>query len=351
LAKVKQEINKLETRGGTHMENGYIHTVSLMKKKAKSCSPEEWESRIFFLTDDNPTSSSGLGLPKMAADAAEYNLYSTFVGIGLDFTPNIAEELSKVMGSYYFVVRTQEQFLKKLSEEFEYMVTPLVFGVKMTFQSEQFTITGSYGIPPVDEQKENKEHTKDLLKIGTLFPSPKDASGRTKGGVVLLRLALKDGVNVPDLEEGKYDGAYPTHPKDPTIILTVNYTDRNKKAYHTSDTIKPPVHIKQGLSYYAHNGIRKAALLVRLGTVYKEWIEDQNRPKKQSPHLMLTKGVMAGYKGLTPNSTLTMALPSPPLLEVLTQFKTYYNREREEQDDKDLEQEDKLLDKIIAGKK
>jgi hypothetical protein len=38
-----------------------------------------------------------------------------------------------------------------------------------------------------------------MLKVNTLFPSPKDEEGRTKGGVILVKLKPKQDVKKPEL--------------------------------------------------------------------------------------------------------------------------------------------------------
>ncbi len=48
-----------------------------------------------------------------------------------------------------------------------------------------------------------------MLKVNTLFPSPQDEEGRVKGGVIILKLQAKDGID--------------KLPTNPTLLVNVKY--------------------------------------------------------------------------------------------------------------------------------
>ena len=57
--------------------------------------------------------------------------YATFIGIGVDFNSELVESISKIRGANYYSVHSAEEFKKRLDDEFEFMVTPLVFGLTL----------------------------------------------------------------------------------------------------------------------------------------------------------------------------------------------------------------------------
>lgn len=99
------------------------------------------------------------------------------------------------------------EFKKRMDEEFDFMVTPLVFDLRMYFKSQAFDIETVYGsgtsldynelLIPIDSDKSNNT----LMHIQTLFPSSKK-DGKSKGGVVLLKLKKREEAEGSDIELG-----------------------------------------------------------------------------------------------------------------------------------------------------
>ena len=95
---------------------------------------------------------------------------------------------------------TRKEFRERMDDEFEYMVTPLVFDLQLRLEAQGWEIEKVYGSP------EANEATGELMKVNTLFPS-KTEGGETRGGIVLLKLNKTSG-------EGD-------------LVLKVSYEDRN----------------------------------------------------------------------------------------------------------------------------
>ena len=70
--------------------------------------------------------------------AEEQNIYTTYIGIGLDFDTHLAQQLSGIKGGNYFAVETAEQFKKQMEQDFDYMVTPVVFDTVIKLESKGF---------------------------------------------------------------------------------------------------------------------------------------------------------------------------------------------------------------------
>jgi Ca-activated chloride channel family protein len=126
----------------------------------------------------------------MVRHAAEKGMYTSLLGVGLDFNADVVEAMSKAKGAWYGSVKTSEAFRKRLDDEFDYMVTPLVFNLRLHLSSDAYVIDKVFGSP------ESELSSGQLMRINTLFPSAQDEQGQTKGGVVLLRLVGVSGRRV-----------------------------------------------------------------------------------------------------------------------------------------------------------
>merc|ERR1719361_2199253 len=160
----QHKLNDLESilsfyeNGGTNFESGFLSATKMFDDALKnddiSIDPSD-ENRIIFLTDACPNigSSDPHSLMSMVQKSAiSSSLYTTFVGIGLDFNSNLISKISKVRGANYFSVHSSADFHKKLSAEFDYFCFPMVFDLKLTLQSEggQVCIQDVYGSNDID---------------------------------------------------------------------------------------------------------------------------------------------------------------------------------------------------------
>src|SRR6056297_1408552 len=179
---IKDHISELKPRGGTNMSAGMKEASKLYEDK-KNINQEEYENRVIFLTDAMPNlgevgEESLLGITR---DNSQDKIYSTLIGIGVDFNTELTEAITKIRGANYYSVHSPEQFRKRMDEQFEYMVTPLVFDLNLTLDSQGYDILKVYGSPEADEA------TGEIMKVNTLFPS-QTKEDETRGGLVLLKL-------------------------------------------------------------------------------------------------------------------------------------------------------------------
>ena len=243
---IKKHILELAPRGGTNWSEGYKNGIRLFESLEKRYKdPTLYENRIIFITDAMPNRGelSEKGLFGMVDRAAKKGIYTTFIGVGVDFNTDLVERITKTRGANYYAVHSEKSFKKRLDEEFDFMVTPLVFDLELTLDSPAFTIDAVYGSPEADKA------TGRVLYVNTLFPSATEEN-RTKGGVILVKLK-KSG----------------TEPKP--VKLEVRYTDRAGKRYHVTKEAT----FKNGY-YYDNTGIRKAILLSDYVTLIQNWLID-----------------------------------------------------------------------------
>ena len=347
MKKLKDHILEISEQGGTYMEAG-MEYGSVMLRELAEADQDQYENRIVFITDAMPnigdTSEEGLG--GILADNAANRIYTTMIGVGVDFNTELVEALTKIRGANYFSVHSEKEFRKVLDEDFEYMVTPLVFDLKLQLKAQGYEIEKVYGSPEADEA------TGEIMKVNTLFPS-KTEGGETKGGVVLLKLNKKTG----------YEGEV----KDPALYgadkltLEVSYEDRNGKKESSSAQI---VFDDRAPDYYDNTGIRKAILLARYANLMKDWLIDEIRFNDNPsvpcpPIIMYDTGIRCPEYRCFP--------PMPPLCEirlgewerqserlrvnseykqVFEDFAKYFQGEMEAIGDDTLKQEVEIMEKL-----
>lgn len=339
VEKLKGHISKLEAMNGTNMDEGMKMGTDLFKEYM-NVDPKEYENRIIFLTDAMPNmgDDSKEGLFGMFEQNAKNKIYTTFIGMGVDFNTELIEAITKIRGANYYSVHSADEFTKRMDDEFEYMVTPLVFNLKLVLNAKGYEIEKVYGSP------EANESTGELMKVNTLFPS-KTEGGETKGGLVLLKLKKTA--------------------EDGTLKLSTTYEDRNGKA--DSDVAE----IKFGdekSDFYENNGIRKGVLLSRYADLMKNWIIDERKQEGSvkdnlikripSPSLLVPPCITF-ESGIIPPCGFVLGewerqsmnlTVSPHYKDLFVKFKTYFEQEMAAIGDKTLVQEVDMLDLLINKK-
>ncbi|MEW5804946.1 MAG: VWA domain-containing protein [bacterium] len=245
---IKSHVLELRSHGGTNMSSGMRKGTELFDNY-RNIDYTRYENRIIFLTDAMPNrgETSETGLLGIIEKNANNKIYSTFIGIGIDFNSELAEAITKVRGANYYSVNSAAQFKEQMDENFEYMVTPLVFNLQLKLDASGYQIEKVYGSP------EASEATGEIMKINTLFPSRQNAEG-TRGGIVLLKLKKLS--------------------EDACMNLTVSYEDRQGTANSSTKEVEFG-HLTP--EYFANTGIRKAVLLSRYADLLKNWIIDERK--------------------------------------------------------------------------
>ena len=250
LEALKTKVLNYHAGGGTNMSAGMQSATEILDDYLE-VDRREFENRVIFLTDAQPNlgilnENSLLGLVKANADKQNY---ATLIGIGLDFNTELVEEILKTRGANYYAVHSPSQFVERMGEGFDFMVTPLVFDLNVKLSESNFTIAEVYGSP------EAEEATGDVMKVKTLFPS-KTVEGETRGGLVLLKLAAPATGGIAD-QPAK---------------LSVSYEDRLGEIHQSEILVELP---QVEADFYQNAGIRKGILLSRYGRVLRAWIEDE----------------------------------------------------------------------------
>ncbi|MEZ4615505.1 MAG: hypothetical protein R2867_08320 [Caldilineaceae bacterium] len=67
-------------------------------------------------------------------------MHTTFIGIGVDFNSELVEGLTKVRGANYYAAHSPVDFMQRMDDEFDFMVTPVLFDLTLTFNSPDYVI-------------------------------------------------------------------------------------------------------------------------------------------------------------------------------------------------------------------
>lgn len=278
---VRSGIKELKTIGSTNFQSGLDEATNLLRSftDCKEWDPATTENRIVVLTDAQINTgeiSDTTLMARLKANAAD-GFYMTVVGIGLDFNTELAESILKVKGANYFSVHTPGEFRRRLADEFDSAVSPLVFDLELRVdpsslgagkkaedgQAAGWKIAGVYGSPDTKKATEGS-----IMKVLTLFPSPKTEEG-IKGGVVLLRMQPPPGRTLATAQPLK---------------LSARYTDRSGKKFDTVRTVQVPAAAKTGAAFFQSSGVRKAVALARLTDALQLWLVDSwAAAKKEVP--------------------------------------------------------------------
>ncbi len=331
ISNLKNKIKKIADNGGTNFSSGYVQATSEFSKFIKD-SKDEYENRIIVVTDAMPNygMTGSNDLMTMVKNNATTGIYTTFIGVGVDFNTKLIEEITDVKGANYYSVHNSKEFEERMGEGFEYMVTPLVFDLSLDVDSEDFEVTAIYGSDTANAK------TGNIMNVNTLFPS-KSEGGEVKGGIILLKL------------EPKNENA------SGTINVKVSYYDRNEQYFNDSQSVSFKASNDE---YYDNTGIRKAIVLTRYVNVLKNWILSE---RSADPRFVIlpTTGIMDGYE-YTEDFILVILREheraSVPLTvseqykEIFKDFKAYMETENQALNDDTFKQEYDALDLLIEHK-
>lgn len=239
---LRDRIGGLRAGGSTNLDAG-LSTATEMLTTYRDANQSEYETRIIVVTDAMPNTGevSAERLGERLRSNAEHGVHSTFVGVGVDFNTELVETINDVPGANYYTVHSPDQFRERMDEGFDYMVTPLVYNLSVSVQSEGYDVAQVYGSPSADEA------TGEVLSVETLFPSRR-TDNRTEGGVILAKLD-KTG-------------------ERRQVRLTARYETRTGQVRETNRTVQFG---DEGPPYYENSGVRKAVVLARYADLMRNW--------------------------------------------------------------------------------
>jgi len=259
---------------------------------------------------------------------ANLKIYTTFIGIGVDFDTDMAATISKTRACNYFSVHSPSEFKRLMSTEFDYVVSPNVFDIKGTMKSEGWKVERVFGSPGFDIPVEGT-----LYYIDSSFPSA-TRKGATKGGVILIKLQ-----------------------KDPkqassSIQFMVEYTNLDGKKFQETEPFVFGEDPKDSKDIYQNSCVRKAVLLTRYVSFMKHFLRDaMNTDAKAQPSISLKTGITPPpLSSSNSNTTCYMKPLNDHYNELMGKFIAYCEKEAEILEDPELHKEIVTLHDIMDYK-
>jgi Ca-activated chloride channel family protein len=309
--------------GNTNMSAG-IEMATRQFRNFYEIDSYEFENRIILLTDAQPNTgdTSSSGMMGIIEENADNQIYATVIGIGLDFNSDLISQITRVKGANYYSIHSPRESRRLMGEEFEFMVTPLIFNLRLDFESRGWRIDEVFGSPEADEA------TGRLMTINTLFPSKRE-DGETKGGLVLLKLRKLSSST------------------DDEVFLRVSYEDRNGREDESEEVVFLE---RETPEFFDNTGIQKGILLTRYAALLKNWMIDERQYAAYSqpwePSVREDTGIIIPQEsGFSQWERQSLPLTVSNQYERLfTDFAEYFDDEMRDIGDFSLEQELDVLD-------
>lgn len=239
---ILRAIATLEADGGTNIEAGlkmgFEQIASLRVRPNVS-------RRLMLFTDAMPNvgRTDSTSFRALTAKYAGQGIGLTAFGVGLDFGHDIVYQITRLRGGNFFFLETPEKIARVFDKEFEYLVTPLVYDLKVRIKTPQgLKLTAVYGLPdwkPGDRDAE--------LDVPTVFLS-------SNRGAIVLRYEREDGTELR------------LPPGSLLASGSLSYTDVDGRTLRQEEELRHrgSVRMEPGAQYYTHDGMRLAAALTNV---------------------------------------------------------------------------------------
>jgi len=317
-AELRSTVRGLSAGGGTNLDSGIDTARDVLSDRTG-----ERDTRVVYVTDAMPNlgETGASALEDRLQEHANDDVYTSFVGVGVDFNSRLTETLATIKGANYYSVHSPAQFESRMDEGFSYMVTPLAYNLSLSVQSEGYEIEGVYGSP----QAARANGT--LMEVKTLFPSRRE-NNKTEGGVVLLEVERES----PDAQLALQASYENPGEGERTVTRTVGELDREAP-------------------YYGTTGVRKAVVLGEYATLMQNWAAHERTDDGEAP--AVTEPVEhRTYDSQWEQSSVPLAVTAP-YDERITRFLPYYRSHMDalgaERMERDLEILQALADRARAS--
>ncbi|MDB2283262.1 VWA domain-containing protein [Halorubrum ezzemoulense] len=308
---IRRHIREIAAGGSTNLADGFEAAVDMLVDGTPS---PDLERRVVFMTDLMPnTGVTGESeLTQLFAEAAVEGVHTTFIGMGLDANAELADTLSGIRGANHYFIHSATEFERRLGEEFDYMVTPLVYNLNLDLDADGYEIEAVHGSPSADAA------TDRLMHVGTLFPSAKQ-DGEARGGVVLVRLKQTS--------------------QDADLDLVASWTERDGGEYTERVTVDVPTET----GTYAHDGVRKAVALARYARELRGWAADVHDQANNSTGV--DDWLLPDQRGQHEHEAVPLVVPER-YADRFDQLRRYLVDEMDIVGDETIQQEVELLERL-----
>lgn len=235
-------IDGLEADGGTDIEEGLQLGYELLSNLGYR---EGASKRLMLFTDARPNSGSTDkgSFRDLTSNYAKEGIGLTAFGVGVDFGQDLIYHISQLRGGNFFYLGTHDRIRTVFDKEFDYLVTPIVYNLKLKIATPPgHKLVAVYGLPTWTPGSHDAE-----LNIPTVFLS-------TNRGAIVLRYESEGG-NALAFNSG-----------DHLVDGSLDYIDIDGKPYLKRAELKHSGAslLSSGVRYYSHDGTRLAIALTNV---------------------------------------------------------------------------------------
>jgi Ca-activated chloride channel family protein len=212
-AAVLRAIDGIEVDGGTCIECGLREGFKQLSTRPTDA---ERSRRLFLFTDAMPNvGATGEGeFMTLLRGNSEEGRDTTVFGVNIAFGQELVTKISAVRGSNYFYLGNAEQTRKVFDEDFDFLVTPIAYDLKMAIKPlDGFQVETVYGVPGVAPGASEAS-----LEVATVFLS-------RRRGAILARMRSSGEVpaNQPLLTNSFSFRQVEAESFEPPVTLTARY--------------------------------------------------------------------------------------------------------------------------------
>ncbi|KAI8812080.1 hypothetical protein BJ742DRAFT_80244 [Cladochytrium replicatum] len=299
-AELMRKVDRLRVGGGTNLSKGYAGATSLLKSAPAQLQnfKQELESgkrtaRIMYMTDLNSCSNTAndeltlVELVEKNAEALPGGIYTTVIGLGMDFNVRLVEKISKARGCRYGSITSVTEFRRTIQEEFDFDVVPCAFDIHLSIVDGPWRIARGYGSPELGNI--NNDGAEEAI-LSSEFPVALDENGHSKGGFILFKLKK--------LADSFFRGNKGKEPAVDDSIIKIRMTWKDLCGNECEDvqtvSVNPTAIIVAGdesetTSQYQSTAIRKAIALVEYINLHTEYVLDDRKISSSKSPSWITK--------------------------------------------------------------
>ena len=274
-------IDRLETRGGTNIEDG----IERAYRALDPLSAEEGRSkRVMLFTDAMPNigETGEDGFLAITSKYADQEIGLSAFGVGLDFGQELVYHISRLRGGNFFYLQNEERIREIFVEEFELLVTPIVYDLDIAIPNPQgTTLKAIYGLP--DQDSGASEVT---LEIPTVFLS-------NNRGAIVLRYSYEPTGDYA-IESGEEVGGGTIR----YVSTEGSIVDRKERIIHAASSVPTPE------DYFSSVGTRLAVALTNVYLGLHDACELFHADQKSEALALLNRAITyVSQENLALNST------------------------------------------------
>ena len=233
-------VDRLEPDGGTNIEAGIQLGYEQLAKLAGRAGVAK---RLMLFTDARPNigATDEGSFQAITQKYADQGIGLSAFGVGIDFGQELIYHISQLRGGNFFYLGTQERIATVFDSEFDYLVTPIAYDLRIAVKTPQGArLRQVYGLPtwkPGDPDA--------VLNIPTVFLS-------SNRGAIILRYESQMLETGLEFEQGESLG---TGTMEYTTASNVKKSQQVLLSNSTGNALT------QGRQYFTHDGTRLGAAL------------------------------------------------------------------------------------------